>query len=178
MKPAFLVDGVTEQKFVQTVCKDRPVKIINCNGDTVSAEAIAKRAASLIRLWGGRCFPIVILVDRESRGESAESFCATLINFIRAEGVEDQLVVGVADRMIENWMLGDPDLWPDAEILDNVDGLHGASVVKQRMPSYGKAANGPSLLARCKASAISVRSRSFRAFAEQLVTLRCSWLRR
>ncbi|TWT23546.1 DUF4276 family protein [Luteimonas marina] len=178
MKPAFLVDGVTEQKFIQTICKDRPVKIINCNGDSVSAEAIAKRAASLIRLWGGRCFPIVILVDRESRGESAENFCATLVDSIRDEGIEDQLIVGVADRMIENWMLGDPDIWPDAEDLDDVDGFRGSSVVKQRMPEYGKAANGPSLLARCKASAISLRSRSFRTFIDQLSLLRCAWLRR
>lgn len=178
MKPAFLVDGVTEQKFVQLVCKDRPVKIINCNGDTVSAEAIAKRAASLIRLWGGRCFPIIVLVDRESRGASAEDFCAKLIAAIQNEGIRDQLVVGVADRMIENWMLGDPAVWPDEVVLEDVDGLRGSSIVKQRMPEYGKAANGPSLLQRCRASEISQRSKSFRDFTGQLSALRCSWLRR
>ena len=178
MKPAFLVDGVTEQKFVQTVCKDRPVKIINCNGDTVTAEAIAKRAASLIRLWGGRCFPIVILVDRESRVESAEAFCAALIAAIRNEGIGDQLVVGVADRMIENWMLGDPDVWPGEPVLADVDGFRGSSEVRQRMPHYGKAANGPILLTRARASEIWSRSKSFRDLADQLTALRCSWLRR
>jgi hypothetical protein len=178
MKPAFLVDGVTEQKFIQNVCKDRPVKIINCNGDTVSAEAIAKRAASLIRLWSGRCFPIIILVDRESRNESAEDFSATLINAIRAEGVMDHLVVGVADRMIENWMLGDPAIWPGETILENVDGFRGSSLVRSRLPKYGKAANGPSLLIRCKASEIAARSKSFRNFIDQLAGLRCAWLRR
>lgn len=178
MKPAFLVDGLTEKRFVQRACKGRPVQILNCNGETVAPGAIAKRAASLIRLWGGRCFPIVILVDRESRQEGASEFAETLSRAIRDEGIEDEVIVGVADRMIENWMIADPALWPDFEEIDSVDGISGVSVIKRRLGSYNKAANGPELLHRCRASEIRTRSTSFSAFADQLSRLRCSWLRR
>lgn len=178
MKPAFLVDGVTEQKFIQSICKDRPVKIINCNGEKVSVEAIARRAASLIRLWGGRCFPVVILVDRESRNRSASGFCEDLLNAIRAEGIRDEIIVGVADRMIENWMIADPLLWPGADNIEDVDGHHGLSLVRLRCQSYDKAANGHDLLRRSRASEIARRSASFRSLFDQLGRFKCAWLRR
>jgi len=178
MRPAFLVDGVTEQKFIQIVCKDRPVKVINCNGSTVAAAAIAKRVSSLIRLWGGRHFPIVVLVDRENREQSAKDFADSLLCAVRSEGINDQLIVGVADRMIENWMIADPHLWPEQDILDDVDGVYGVSRLRELLPSYDKAANGPSLLARARCSEIRRRSASFRSLADQLAKLTCGWMRR
>lgn len=177
MKPGFLVDGVTEQRFVQSVCSNRPVKLINCNGSKVSVEAIAKRVASLIRLWGGKCFPVVVLIDRETRLEAADFLCQSLVDAIREEGIQDQLIVGVADRMVENWMLADPALWPGMPDSENVDGSHGASVLK-RLSSYDKAANGPGILAASRASEIRRRSASFLAFSELLAPLRCNWLRK
>ena len=178
MRPAFLVDGVTEQKFIQLVCKGRPVKIINCNGSSVSASAIAKRAASLIRLWGGKFFPIILIVDREGRREAAAAFCTALRESIVAEGVNDQVIIGVADRMIENWMIADPAVWPAHEIEDNVDGFGGVGKVKKMMPDYDKAARGAGLLAKSRCSEICRRSESFSALFAQLTALRCAWLRR
>lgn len=177
MRPAFLVEGITEQRFIQIVCRDSPVKTINCNGSAVQAGAIAKRAASLIRLWGGRYFPIIILVDREDRVEAAEVFRTSLENAIRAEGVADQLVVGVADRMIENWMLANADLWTTAAPPDSVDGFSGSSRLRKLMPAYDKAAHGPDLLSRTRCSELRKRSASFRSLYERLSTLRCRWLR-
>ena len=49
-KPAFFVEGKTEQRIVQTLCPGCPVRIINCNGDGVSLEAISKRVGTLARL--------------------------------------------------------------------------------------------------------------------------------
>jgi len=177
MIPAFLVDGVTEQRFVKLVCSGSPVRIINCNGSSVRTAAIAKRVASLIRLWGGKFFPIVVVVDLENRDMTAEAFCCDLERAIRDEGVVDDLVVGVADRMIENWMLGDGRVWSECAPPACVDGCHGASVLKRQIPSYDKAAAGPGLLKRASASEIRRRSPSFDAFVAKLVRLNCRWLR-
>lgn len=178
MRPAFLVDGVTEQKFVQIVCPGRPVKLVNCNGASVSVAAIARRVASLIRLWGGKYHPIVILVDREDRDVSFDVFADDLEEKIRLEGVGDQLIVGVADRMIENWMLADPAVWPGKIISGEVDGTKGSSVIRSYLKSYDKAANGPGILAKSRPSEIALRSPSFRHFSERLARLNCPWLRR
>lgn len=175
MRPAFIVDGLTEQRFVQSVCKNRPVKILNCNGCSVSSGAIAKRAATIIRVWGGKFFPIVILVDRESREQSAADFQDALVSSIRNEGITDILVVGVADRMIENWMLGDPSIWPEEKPMEDIDGFNGLAEVRRRMPNYNKASIGCNLLMNSRASEIAIRSRSFRAIRDQLENIKCKW---
>ncbi|WP_156087904.1 hypothetical protein [Lysobacter sp. Root667] len=177
MKPAFLVEGVTEQKFIQLVCGGHPVKIINCNGSSVVVGAIAKRAASLIRLWGGKFFPIIIVVDREDRCESANDFAHGLAQAIREEGVCDSVVIGVADRMIENWMVADPLLWPDHTTPQSVDGLNGLSILRQRLPAYNKSVDGAALLKRSRSREIASRSASFKRLKDQLEIMRCNWLR-
>ena len=47
---AFIVDGQTEKKIVQHLCRDAPVRMTNLNGKDVSIAAIAKRVSSLIKL--------------------------------------------------------------------------------------------------------------------------------
>ena len=179
MAAGYLVDGITEQRFIQLVCKNVSVKLTNLNGKSVETSALAKRIASLIRIWKGRYHPIVIVVDREKRNEAAEAFAADLLEKIKAENITDEIIVGVADRMIENWMIADPALWPDKTIPPIVDGTAGASVVKSYLNgSYDKVANGPQLLHRSRAKEICKRSPSFAALFAQLGRLNCHWLRK
>lgn len=179
MAAGYLVDGITEQRFIQLVCKNVSVKLTNLNGKSVATSALAKRIASLIRIWKGRYHPIIIVVDREKRQESAEEFAADLLAKIRLEQIEDVLIVGVADRMIENWMIADPSLWPGQNIPPNVDGTAGASIVKGYLDgSYDKVANGPQLLLRSRPKEISKRSPSFAALRTQLDQVNCHWLRK
>jgi len=178
MRPAFLVDGVTEKRFVQAICTDHPVKLTNLNGNSVTTAALAKQLASLIRLWKQRYYPVVVVVDLEKRSQSAAEFATDLRVALEQHGIDDLLVIGVADQMIENWMIADPDLWPEQEIPENVDGRSGATVLKRYMKEYDKAANGPQLLQRSRASEIGRRSPSFSALREQLIELECHWLGR
>lgn len=178
MNPAYLVDGITEQRIVQSVCAGSPVRITNLNGNTVSAAAIAKRIASIVRLWKGRHYPIVVLVDLEKRDCSAESFAAAILQCIRDGGLNDDVHISVVDRMIENWMIADPDVWPDFQLKNSVDGFSGATELKRMMPSYDKAAHGPDLLRKSRASEIAKRSVTFRAMAIKLEGLPCEWMNR
>jgi hypothetical protein len=176
MKPAFLVDGLTEQRFIQKICPGAPVKLINLNGNSVSSLAIVKRIASLIRIWKGHYYPIIIIIDREDRDITSDNFCKELYLFIEKENISDQLFIGIADRMIENWMIADPELWPEHQIKDNVDNFSGLSTLKKYMPSYNKAATGPDILKKSRASEICKRSQSFKMLFEKISHIQCHWL--
>lgn len=109
MTAAFLVDGHMEQKIAQRLCAGCPVRILNINGRDVQIHAIAKQVATQFRLLNNRYYPVVILIDREERDVSADDLAKALVNEAERQGVpRDQLIVGVADRMIENWILADP----------------------------------------------------------------------
>lgn len=174
MSVAFLVDGQTEQRFIQLVCSGNPVQRLNLNGSSVSAEAIAKRAATQIRLWRGRHYPIVILVDLEDRSCDSSQLKAGIEQALSVEGICDRVLVGVANRMIENWVLADC----GPKSLSAVDGLHGCNELKRLFPSYDKAADGPEMLRRARASVIRQRSPSFSDFQDTLSEIRCHWLAR
>lgn len=174
MPIAFLVDGHTEQRFLQMVCRGNPVQRLNLNGSTVSAEAIAKRAATQIRLWRGRYYPIVILVDLEDRSCGYVSLKISIQKALIAEGVSDVVIVGVADRMIENWILADC----GQKSIRSVDGLHGANELRRLFPEYDKAADGPEMLRLARASAILQCSPSFADFHASLSGIGCHWLSR
>ena len=54
-RPAFLVEGHLEQRFVQAVCPGSSVLRLNCNGDKVAIEAVAKRVGTLGRRVHKKC---------------------------------------------------------------------------------------------------------------------------
>ena len=178
MSLAFLVDGLTEQRFIQSICPGRPVQRLNLNGNTVSAEAIAERAASQVRIWGGRYHPVIVLVDHESRQLSHQAFARDLLAAISVHGVGDQVRVCVAKRMIENWIIADSELvgWENAP--ESVDDLHGATHLRRLLKEYDKAGDGPELLRRARPSRMRLRSPSFDSAFTTLVGLRCPWLER
>lgn len=178
MPVAFLVDGQTEQRFIQEICPNSVVQRLNLNGTGVSAEAIAKRASSLIRLWGGKYYPIVVLVDLEGRSVSHDAFSEDLYSAIATQGIKDEVRVCVAKRMIENWVLADSELIGWTDPVDNVDDYHGAFFLKKILGDYDKAGDGPTLLRRARASRIRIRSPSFDFSFRKLMDLKCPWLMR
>ena len=106
-KPAFLVEGDLEQKFIQATCSKCPVQKINCNGYEVSVESIAKRVGSLARLLHKRYSPIIVVFDREGRDASLEEIEMEFMALIGREEIEVPIIVGIPDRDIENWILAD-----------------------------------------------------------------------
>lgn len=179
MGVAFLVDGHTEQRFIQRICPKKTVQRINLNGSSVGASAIAKRIATQVRLWGGKYFPIIIIIDLEDRDVSHTEFADDLVAELRNQGIEDSLIVGVADRMIENWIVADAQLlgWDDVPVV--TDGIHGAGKLKELKGVYDKAGDGPDLLSRARPSRIRARSPSFDALFNKLPILPgCHWLQR
>lgn len=181
-KPAFLVDGHQEKKFIQRACPGIPVRIINLNGDDVEIQAIVKHVGSLIRLLGSRYYPIVIIIDREGRDKTSETLCAEIIQGLREEGIADDLIVGVADRMIENWILADNEIVCGDEGFqkkppDDCEGLNGKKVIKECIRNYQETTVGVELLLKCRASRIREKSSSFASLYQELPFKKsCRWL--
>lgn len=182
--PAFLVDGVMEQKIIARLCPNRPVRRIECNGHEVALEAIVERLDLHIQNMNNRYHPIVILIDRETRVASCEEIVAELTSRLDAKGHAGQFIIGVVDRCIENWILADWDnvikqMGIEARQLEgDCEGVHGKAVLKRLLPTdilYHEPTWGKDLFLACDPRNIYTRSASFRKFADQL-HLPCRWL--
>lgn len=179
---AFFVDGHLEKYFIQDVCKGKVVRMIGCNGKNVSTQAIAKRIASLCRLLGGRCYPIITCIDREDRTISADKLSSDLLKAIRDEGISDDIIIGVADKMIENWILVDKDVVLERankgkKYPYKIEGLGGKGLIKKLIPNYHETTIGVELLKECRPSKM-VSSRSFKNFYKKIDKFDCWWLKR
>lgn len=168
--PAFFVDGQMEQKFIQNICPKAKVQLINCNGDDVKLEAIADRLASLIRLMRQRFSPVIVIIDREKRQQSAEQVQIELKSLLEQRGVDVEVMIGVADRMMENWILADEEL--KVELSGETrgrdfEGIDGKQEIKKWIRPYHETVQGVALLRRCRPSRMQ-SSDSFRKFFEQL----------
>jgi len=109
INPAFIVDGFTEKLIIQQLCPGRPISRTDLNGKNVTLDAIAKKIASLIRLFNNRNYPIVVLIDKEERDKSVREIIDSLHSKLEENGIVDcDVRIGVADRMIENWILAAP----------------------------------------------------------------------
>jgi len=179
---AFLVDGHLEQKFIQRTCFCRPVRRINCNGRNVAISVIAKRIATQCRLLGNRCHPIIVIIDREDRLETSRELSSSLLDYLRKEGIIDTFIIGVADRMIENWILADAEIVNHHE--SNIkatppysEGCNGKNVLERCLDHYHETTIGVELLLNCRASRINENSQSFSDFFNQLPENDCSWLK-
>lgn len=178
--PAFFVDGHMEKRITQRICPGAPVRVLNINGRDVNLSAIAKQIATQFRLLGNRYYPVVALIDRETRAQSVSEIKLDLLSAVEVLGVpRDQLIVGVADRMIENWILADPSkicgLPEDLEC----DGCDGKSVLKHYLAkaeiSYHETTVGVDLFCDADPFTVAKNSISFREFASVLRPY-CSWL--
>src|ERR1044072_2910006 len=102
-RPAYLVEGDLEQKFIQNTCPGCKVQKINCNGDDVSLEAIAKRVGSLGRFAHTRHSPLIVIFDRERRDETSEQIEAKFREILTHEQIQVPIIVGIPDRDTESW---------------------------------------------------------------------------
>lgn len=177
--PAFIVDGYTEKLIIQQLCPGKPISRTDLNGKKVSLDAIAKKVASLIRLFNNRHYPIIVLIDKEER----EQDIAEIIEYLHSKLEENGIVncdvrIGVADRMIENWIIADWDcLNSEKNDKPNItDGLNGAAIIKKVKGSYGKTTDGVDLFLSTNPIKIYQNSESFRNFTDKLVDLNCGFL--
>lgn len=180
---AILVEGDLEQLFIQRASPGTKVIKIICNGRNVYLSAIAKRIASQCRLINGRNHPILVIFDREERSESPEELISELLSLLRGEGVEDEIIVGVPDRMIENWILADPErLAQDdeccGEVPISVEGTNGKTMIKRCFKSYNETTTGVKLLLKARVNTMKSNSDSFCKFVDRLPSNGCWWLER
>lgn len=176
--PAFIVDGHTEQCFIGSICPGHPIQRTNLNGKSVSINAIAKKIASMIRLLGNRHYPIIILVDREDREESVDELAAELNKSLINEGIiNEDIRIGFADRMIENWIIADFEKIDDIEKKpEQTDGLRGSSIIKKHNGSYNKVIDGVKLLLSVDKSTVYNESPSYQSFINKLEGIACEYL--
>jgi len=183
-EPAFLVDGVMEQKIIAHLCPKKPVRRIECNGRDVALEAIVERLDLHIQNLNNRYSPIMILIDRETREMSCDEIIVQLTSLLEMKGHHGQCVVGVVDRCIENWILAD---WENVKrtkaiagksMRGNSEGVQGKVMLKRLRPDdilYNEPTWGKELFLACDPRRIYAKSESFRRFVDQL-QLPCHWL--
>jgi hypothetical protein len=177
-KPAFIVDGHTEQCFISQVCPGRPIQRTNLNGKNVTVTAIAKKIASMIRLFGNRHYPIIVLIDKEDREADGDTLCNELHNHLKNEGIINQDIrIGIADRMIENWIIADYQLIGNVQDKpEKTDGLRGSVVIKRALGSYNKVIEGVKLLSQINKTIVYQNSPSFKIFVDKLDNIECDYV--
>jgi hypothetical protein len=189
--PAFLVDGHMEQKIIQTLCPGAPVRRINCNGRDVPMHVLAKFINTNIRLLGNNHWPLIILVDREGRDTSRQQLIRELRKCLDEYGHAGQSRLGMADRMVENWILADIDVVKrvyniDSNNLnmpaDHYEGVGGKAKLREIVAYkavYHETTVGVDLFTNCDPHIITEKSTSFREFVSQFShELGCKWLSR
>jgi hypothetical protein len=184
-RPAYLVEGVLEQRFVQNVCPNAPVRLINCNGHSVSIEAIAKRLGTLGRLLHKRHSPLIVVIDREAREEAAADFKKALAEAMLRENIEVPILIGVPDRNVECWILADFERFVESAGLDapaepaEFDGCNGKSAIKKLLSEgspYVETIHGVAWLKAARPEIMADNSPSFLSFLKEIGHIRCWWI--
>ncbi|WP_413666013.1 hypothetical protein ACEN9X_15550 [Mucilaginibacter sp. Mucisp86] len=174
-RPAFIVDGFTELKIVQRLCPGSPVQRTDLNGRSVTVNAICSKISSLIRILNNRYYPIVILIDKEDRDISFKDFASQVTAGLKKDFQNDDIRVGVADRMIENWIISD---WKTfclnkSKKPSETDGINGTSMIKKVKGIYNKRADGVDLFIKNNPSIMYKTSASFKYFIDLLDDVDC-----
>jgi hypothetical protein len=181
--PAFIVDGQMEKKIIDHFCPEKPVRLLNCNGRDVTLKAAAKKIASLIRLMK-RNTPIIIIFDKEKRNDSADNIALKLLSEIKEQKIHDvDILIGVPDIMMENWMLASIDginsYYNLNYIQKNFEGKNGKAklkaIIKPRI--YHETEDGPEIIKRCDIKNIYINSHSFKTFCDKIKYLNCAMLK-
>ncbi len=180
MNPAFIVDGFTEQLIIQQLCPNRPIRR-SINGKDVSLKRAAAEIVAIIRRLNNRNYPIIILTDREERPDSfltmATELKREILEQLPSINKPADIRIGVADRMIENWILADAEALGNApEIPPETDGLGGKGLMKKIMPTYSETVDGSALFFKADVSKMYENSPSFKHFVNQLEDLNCPYL--
>lgn len=185
--PAFLVDGVMEQRIISRLCQGKIIQRLNCNGTDTPIVVIVDRVEFHMRILNNRCSPIIVLIDREKRPASCEEISFEISRRLDERGYGGQYVVAVVDRCIENWILAD---WNNVaerfkehglkpiEDCTQYEGKQGKTELKRLLPRellYNEPTWGKDMFLSCRPEKIYENSASFRAFVDKL-NMRCHWL--
>lgn len=183
--PAFIVDGFQERRALQKLCPGVPIKILNCNGDDVQVQAIIDRVEALFKNLNNKFYPIYFVLDKEDRKMSAKEFEEQISQKLVKLGIRDQFIIGVADRMIENWILSD---WKNVTKYLSInidrpkraaDTLRGKSYIKKLFSDHGEkyeeTIDGVELLIKSTPAIMKEHSDSFASFAN-VAEDHCWWM--
>jgi hypothetical protein len=185
-KPAFIVDGQMEKKILQRLCPDTPIRVLNCNGEDVALDAIADRVVTLINIFNNKFHPIIILIDRENRPATTTRIIKDLSNKIQDRGCSDSVIIGVPDRMTENWILADWNNYCDKVGIPptprpiNFEGTNGKGKIKDYLPEkikYHETVEGVEWFVSANPRTIAKNSRSFYTLLHSIKSLSCRWIR-
>ncbi|WP_349362575.1 MAG: hypothetical protein ABL307_09400 [Roseitalea porphyridii] len=179
MVAAFLVEGRCEQRIIQRLCPGVKVALLETNGNSVSLEAIATRIAAFFRLLNNKYYPLCVVFDRESRGETVPEIQGAVLEILERDGIPiDQIRVGVADRKFETWLIylidSNGNLRPncDACSVDEFEGAAGVGELERRLRQSGKRYHkttiGVDLFCSADLNRLAVVSSSFRIVRENL----------
>jgi hypothetical protein len=176
--PAFIVDGFTEKYVLSKICPGRPVSRTDLNGKSVTICAIANKIASLIKIFNNRYYPIIIVIDRESRVDDCENISAQLLNELNNRDLQNHDIrINVADKMFENWIIADWDVLNTITPKPNAtDGLNGASVIKKETGSFHKTTDGVELFLKSNPKKIYKQSPSFKSFVDNINDVACEFM--
>lgn len=181
-KPAFLIDGLMEKIVLEKICPNTTIRLINCNGNSVSIIALAKRIHTLIKILNNRNYPIFILIDREEREVTCSQIIIELEEELKKYGVSDDIRIGVCDRMIENWTLSDWNSFVKNSGIaietitpENIEGCKGKSVVKKYYPHYQETTDGVMFFLKSNPEVMFHKSESFRNFISKTKDINCFW---
>jgi len=182
-RPAYLVDGQTEQNIIRKLCPKQPVKLIGCNGETVCLKEIAKRISTHINLFNNNYYPIICLIDKEKRQETLKAIERDLLNHLKELGHEtENIIIGIADRMIENWILAD---WKNFTTYYGIkakcpkacfDGIGGKGFIRKNVDFYNETTDGVDLFVSSNPQTIYIKSPSFKTFIDKIEGLDCYYL--
>lgn len=179
----FLVEGHLEQKFIQNICPKKIVRRLQCNGSEVKPAAIAKRITSQCNLLRGRYRYFIVIIDKEDRNCSPSEFEQQIQEELRKNNNTENVIIGVPDRMIENWILADINTVnrycnPPIPANSSFEGENGKSILSQHMNRYHSTTIGVEMLHKCNPSSMK-NSHSFSIFFEKITqTIDCWWFKK
>jgi hypothetical protein len=180
MSLAFLVDGQMEKRIIQKLCPSTKVLTLNSNGRDVTPEAISKRIGSLYRLLGNRYYPVVVIIDREGRSLTATQLKRQVLSHLAKLGIPDnQMIIAVPDKMIENWILADLACIGVVAKQKSFEGKGGKGVLKKILRehdiSYHETTVGVDLFCGINPVTAANNSKSFRELCKSIAP-HCDWL--
>lgn len=178
MRPAYLVEGDLEKEFISASCSNSVVRRIIPNGTAVCVKVIADRIATQYRILDRLgCAPVIAILDRERRLESCDEFRVSIETELREKHQITDLVIGVCDCKIENWILADP-ATVGMKSLPDPEGKNGKQFIRNKLGEYHETTVGVKLLKKARPSEMRRNSPSFDAFYQKIAHLPCWWIER
>jgi hypothetical protein len=184
--PAYIVEGDLEQAFLKNVCPGAPIRKIGCNGDDVALRTLAKFIGTQGRLLQKRYRPLIIVFDREGRCKPCDQIETEIREYLLDESISVEIIIGIPDREIENWILADAISFcsctrTDRNALEsNYEGKGGKAAIKSLLSHgsvYVETSDGPSWLKKCRPTRMAAASESFRRFYDHIKEMQCWWLK-